>query len=158
VSDKIHRLGRSFRVRAELFVAVLESQIATTSGRQAGVALALGELRDYVRESLDEVSRIVNDVDDYEVEDKEEQLTTNVQLLKDRISAYDSHFSRQSRGITPALDFLLNDAAETWGVKPKSIIATVGEPHNLALSASASHDARIHRDLHPDRECAQRSD
>lgn len=134
MSSKIERLGRSYRVRAALFIDLLESQIAKTTGRQSGFAEALKVLLKVVHTADKEVLSIIalNAKGKAEAEDYEDVLTSSLQVLRTRIETYDAHFSRQSRPISPAIDYLLSREALKWGVSTKSVIVTVGEPDNFS--------------------------
>lgn len=132
---RIDRLGRSFKVRADLFVELLESQKATTTGRQSGVSLALTVLVGLLHRSIEDVDAILSrhDAGLGDDDDDEEVLVNELHVLRSRIDAYDSHFARQSRGISPAIDYLLMREAAAWSIRPRSVIVTVGEPDNFAF-------------------------
>ena len=125
-------------MRASRFLDILAAQIATTSGRQFAVREALSSLVNSVEASGAKVDDLLEDAASAEPIDLsyvgkiEASLTAQVLLLRNRIEDYDDHFSRQSRGLSPAVDFLLMEAAGDFGVPPKSVIVTVGVPNNFA--------------------------
>ncbi len=130
MSDPVRRLAGSFRSRAREFIGVLENQIATTSGRQAGVIEVLRTLKSNVEVALDRVDEELQDADT-DPDDLEGLIAALLQRLKEWIRDHDAHFARQSRDLSPAITYFLDQQIKAWDVPEATVIVTVGEPHNF---------------------------
>lgn len=142
------RLRRSFLLRAKWFGDIIEHQHLVDSGRNTDLALALKTLRETLDSSVERVIEIEDERvaygDEEPDEDRDGVIEAALRLLRERIDSHDAHFARQSRGLSPAIQFLLRRRCAELNVAPRSLFVTVGEPGNFACSEPTFHEVVAH--------------
>lgn len=146
---RYERLRRSYLLRAAWFNEHIEHQRVLEETRNAGVANALTLLQEALRSSHEESAfhsepahLAIPDL----AESVEDSLTAELNLLRERIQSHDAHFARQSKGLSPAVQYMLKNRCAELDVAPRALFVTVGEPDNFACSEPTFDHVTAHLD------------